>query len=143
MAPLVGRDQELGLLLERLRQARSGEGQVVLLSGEAGIGKSRITEALVEAAARPVDMTVAAIVGCAGLAPVMAAVERGGTIALANKEALVSAGEVLMEAAGDPAARDALNVFFRTTRFLPVDPASQQALDDLRRGVIRVREQVE
>ena len=50
---------------------------------------------------------------------------------------------LLMEAAGDPAARDALNVFFRTTRFLPVDPASQQALDDLRRGVIRVREQVE
>lgn len=43
-------------------------------------------------------MTVAAIVGCAGLAPVMAAVERGGTIALANKEALVSAGEVLMQA---------------------------------------------
>ncbi|RNJ61520.1 MAG: 1-deoxy-D-xylulose-5-phosphate reductoisomerase [Porphyrobacter sp. IPPAS B-1204] len=54
--------------------------------------------ALVEAAERPVDMTVAAIVGCAGLAPVMAAVERGGTIALANKEALVSAGEVLMQA---------------------------------------------
>ena len=54
--------------------------------------------ALCEAAARPVDMTVAAIVGCAGLAPVMAAVERGGTIALANKEALVSAGEVLTSA---------------------------------------------
>lgn len=54
--------------------------------------------ALIEAAARPVDMTVAAIVGCAGLAPVMAAVERGGTIALANKEALVAAGEVLMAA---------------------------------------------
>ncbi len=51
VAPLVGRDQELGLLLERWRQARSSEGQVVLLSGEAGIGKSRITEALVEAAA--------------------------------------------------------------------------------------------
>ena len=51
--------------------------------------------------------------------------------------------EVLLEAASDPAARDALNVFFRTTRFLPVDPASQQALDDLRRGVTRVREQVE
>ena len=54
--------------------------------------------ALVEAAARPVDMTVAAIVGCAGLAPVMAAIERGGTIALANKEALVSAGEMMMQA---------------------------------------------
>ncbi|MBM3522150.1 MAG: adenylate cyclase [Alphaproteobacteria bacterium] len=51
VAPLVGRDQELGLLLERWRQARSGDGQVVVLSGEAGIGKSRITEALVEAAA--------------------------------------------------------------------------------------------
>ncbi|MFN4112808.1 MAG: 1-deoxy-D-xylulose-5-phosphate reductoisomerase [Sphingomonadaceae bacterium] len=56
-------------------------------------------QALVEAAARPVDMTVAAIVGCAGLAPVMAAAERGGTIALANKEALVAAGDVLMAAA--------------------------------------------
>ncbi|WP_432200717.1 1-deoxy-D-xylulose-5-phosphate reductoisomerase [Erythrobacter sp. W53] len=55
--------------------------------------------ALIEAAQRPVDMTVAAIVGCAGLAPVMAAVERGGSLALANKEALVSAGEILMSAA--------------------------------------------
>ena len=54
--------------------------------------------ALVEAAARPADMTIAAIVGCAGLAPAMAAVEQGGTIGLANKEALVSAGEVLMAA---------------------------------------------
>ena len=54
--------------------------------------------ALVEAAARGADVTVAAIVGCAGLAPVMAAVEQGGTIALANKEALVSAGDILMDA---------------------------------------------
>jgi len=45
-----------------------------------------------------VDLTVAAIVGCAGLGPVMAAIERGGTIALANKEALVSAGEVMTAA---------------------------------------------
>jgi 1-deoxy-D-xylulose-5-phosphate reductoisomerase len=55
-------------------------------------------QALVEAAARGADITVAAIVGCAGLAPVMAAIEQGGTIALANKEALVSAGEVLTAA---------------------------------------------
>ncbi len=54
--------------------------------------------ALCEAAARPVDMTLAAIVGCAGLAPVMAAIEQGGTVALANKEALVSAGEVMTAA---------------------------------------------
>ena len=51
MAPIVGRDQELALLIERWRQAKSGEGQVVLLTGEAGIGKSRITEALIETAA--------------------------------------------------------------------------------------------
>ena len=55
-------------------------------------------QALCEAAARPVDITVAAIVGCAGLAPVMMAIEQGGTIALANKEALVSAGDVMTAA---------------------------------------------
>lgn len=68
-----------------------------------GLEGSRIeaaagARALVEAAARPVDLTVAAIVGCAGLAPTMAAIEQGGTIALANKEALVSAGEVMTAA---------------------------------------------
>jgi 1-deoxy-D-xylulose-5-phosphate reductoisomerase len=61
---------------------------------EAGGG----TAALVEAAARGADVTVAAIVGCAGLAPTMAAIEQGKTVALANKEALVSAGEVMIAA---------------------------------------------
>ncbi|WP_066718883.1 1-deoxy-D-xylulose-5-phosphate reductoisomerase [Sphingomonas pituitosa] len=45
------------------------------------------------------DWTMAAIVGSAGLKPVMAALEAGGTVALANKESLVSAGEVMMAAA--------------------------------------------
>ncbi len=49
IAPIVGRDQELGLLIERWNQAKAGEGQVILLSGEAGIGKSRIAEAVVDA----------------------------------------------------------------------------------------------
>jgi chloramphenicol 3-O-phosphotransferase len=54
MQPIVGRDQELALLLERWRQAEAGEGQMVLLTGEAGIGKSRIAEALFAALeARP------------------------------------------------------------------------------------------
>ena len=44
------------------------------------------------------ELTVAAIVGCAGLAPTMAAIERGQIVALANKEALVSAGEVMTAA---------------------------------------------
>ncbi len=46
LTKFVGREQEVELLLGRWRQAKAGEGQVVLLSGEAGIGKSRITATL-------------------------------------------------------------------------------------------------
>jgi class 3 adenylate cyclase len=46
ITPLVGRDEELDLLTRRWRQAKSGEGRVVLVSGEPGIGKSRLTAAL-------------------------------------------------------------------------------------------------
>ncbi|WP_091147234.1 1-deoxy-D-xylulose-5-phosphate reductoisomerase [Novosphingobium sp. CF614] len=74
--------------LPELRAALSGSG--IAAAGGAA--------ALVEAAARGADLTVAAIVGCAGLAPTMAAIEQGGIIALANKEALVSAGEVMIAA---------------------------------------------
>jgi predicted ATPase len=48
---MVGRDQELALLLERWAQAKAGEGQGVLLVGEAGIGKSRVGRALLDAVA--------------------------------------------------------------------------------------------
>ncbi|MEM7023172.1 MAG: AAA family ATPase [Pseudomonadota bacterium] len=51
LLPMVGRDQELALLLERWALAKSGEGQGLLLIGEAGIGKSRITKALLDALA--------------------------------------------------------------------------------------------
>ncbi len=46
--PLVGRDEEVELLIRRWQQAKSGEGRVVLISGEPGIGKSRLTAALSE-----------------------------------------------------------------------------------------------
>ena len=46
LTPLVGREEEVELLLRRWSRARKGEGQVVLLSGEAGIGKSRLTAAV-------------------------------------------------------------------------------------------------
>ena len=49
--PMVGRDQELALVLERWRQAAAGEGQAVLLVGEAGIGKSRLVRAALDAVA--------------------------------------------------------------------------------------------
>ncbi len=48
LTPLVGREQEVGLLLERWAQVKEGMGQVVLLSGEAGIGKSRLVQVLTE-----------------------------------------------------------------------------------------------
>jgi TOMM system kinase/cyclase fusion protein len=48
LTPLVGRDQEIGLLLERWAQVKDGLGQVVLISGEAGIGKSRLVQVLTE-----------------------------------------------------------------------------------------------
>ncbi|MCH7712060.1 MAG: AAA family ATPase [Chloroflexi bacterium] len=48
LTPLVGREQELGLLLDRWEQAQEGLGQVVLLGGEPGIGKSRLIDALTE-----------------------------------------------------------------------------------------------
>jgi class 3 adenylate cyclase len=48
LTQLVGREEELELLLRRWSKAKSGEGQVVLVSGEAGIGKSRLTAALLE-----------------------------------------------------------------------------------------------
>jgi class 3 adenylate cyclase/DNA polymerase III delta prime subunit len=47
-SPLVGRDEEVELLMRRWKQAKSGEGRVVLISGEPGIGKSRLTVALSE-----------------------------------------------------------------------------------------------
>jgi class 3 adenylate cyclase len=46
--PLVGRDEEIDLLLRRWEQAKHGDGQVVLISGEPGIGKSRIAETILE-----------------------------------------------------------------------------------------------
>ena len=56
-------------------------------------------DALIEAASVGADLVMAAIVGCAGLEPVMAAVDAGRTVALANKEALVTAGALMTDAA--------------------------------------------
>lgn len=74
--------------LADLRQRLAGTGIV------SSAGKAAICEAAASA-----DWTMAAIVGCAGLEPVMAAVEAGGTVVLANKEPLVSAGELVLGAA--------------------------------------------
>jgi 1-deoxy-D-xylulose-5-phosphate reductoisomerase len=75
--------------LNELREALAGTGI------ECGAGES----AIIEAAARPADWVMAAVSGAAGLKPALAAVDRGATVALANKECLVSAGDVFMQRA--------------------------------------------
>jgi 1-deoxy-D-xylulose-5-phosphate reductoisomerase len=62
-----------------------------------GIEAASGAQAIVEAALRPADWVMAAIVGAAGLAPTLAAIRRGAIVALANKEALVCAGPLVMQ----------------------------------------------
>jgi 1-deoxy-D-xylulose-5-phosphate reductoisomerase len=64
-----------------------------------GVDVSAGRDAIIEVAGSGADWTMAAIVGCAGLEPVMAAIAAGGVVVLANKEPLVSAGEVILTAA--------------------------------------------
>ena len=75
--------------LGELRAALDGTGI------ECGAGE----QAVIEAAARPSDWVMAAVAGAAGLKPALAAVDRGATVALANKECLVCAGEFFMQRA--------------------------------------------
>jgi 1-deoxy-D-xylulose-5-phosphate reductoisomerase len=87
-----------------------------------GIKVAAGAQALIDIAGQKVDLIVAAIVGVAGLAPVWKAVEAGQTIALANKEALVSAGHLIM-----PAARKS------GANLLPIDSEHNAIFQCLRR----------
>jgi 1-deoxy-D-xylulose-5-phosphate reductoisomerase len=101
-----------------LRQALAGTGI------DAACGE----EAILAAAAMPADWTMAAITGAAGLAPALAAVKRGKAVALANKEALVCAGPVMLRAVSDAGAT-----------LLPVDSehnAIFQAMAEDNRGAV-------
>jgi 1-deoxy-D-xylulose-5-phosphate reductoisomerase len=77
-----------GALLPELEQRLAG------MNCRAATGRDALIEAATSA-----DLIMAAIVGCAGLEPVMAAVEAGKTVALANKEALVTAGALMIDSA--------------------------------------------
>ena len=95
------------------KQARAVGAQIAVTADEAryqdlkaalsgtGIEAAAGRTALIEAAGRPTDITMAAIVGMAGLEPTLAAAANGGTIALANKECLVSAGDLFIGAVKD------------------------------------------
>ncbi|MTH64747.1 1-deoxy-D-xylulose-5-phosphate reductoisomerase [Paracoccus shanxieyensis] len=80
--------------LDDLRAALAGSGI------EAAAG----ADAIVEAAARPADWTLSAIIGAAGLPPGLEVLRRAGTLALANKESLVAAGRLVMGLAADKGA---------------------------------------
>lgn len=82
-------------LLDDLRRALEGSGV------EAAAG----SQAIAEAAARPADWVMSAIVGAAGLAPGLAALQQGSTLALANKESLVCAGQLMLSTAKAHGAR--------------------------------------
>ena len=77
-----------------LKEALSGS-QITAAAG---------ADAVIEAASRPADLIVASISGAAGLAPTMAAIERGTAVAIANKECLVCAGALFMRRAAEKGA---------------------------------------
>ena len=91
-------------------QARQLQAEVAVLADPSGIAELRAAlagtgiraecgaDAVVAAAGLGADWTMAAITGAAGLSPTLAAIRRGGVVALANKEALVCAGEVMLAA---------------------------------------------
>ena len=104
--------------LPALRAALAGTG-ITAAAGES---------AVLEAAAVPADWTMASITGMAGLHPTLAAIRRGGAIAFANKEVLVSAGDIMMDAVAAAGAR-----------LLPVDSehnAIFQCLEAHNRGAV-------
>ncbi len=104
--------------LAALRTALAGTG----IAAEGG------PQAVIDAAARPADWTMCAIMGAAGLHATLAAIQNGGAVALANKEALVCAGDVMLRAVAAAGAT-----------LLPVDSehnAIFQAMADGNRGAV-------
>jgi class 3 adenylate cyclase/DNA-binding winged helix-turn-helix (wHTH) protein len=104
LTPLVGREEELGLLRRRLAQVQEGDGQVVLLSGEAGIGKSRLVRELYEAVGS--DQATHLMFCCASSAqqsvlyPVIEYLQRAGAGGWGG-----SARDAVCQAGAGPAAR--------------------------------------
>ncbi|WP_112322596.1 1-deoxy-D-xylulose-5-phosphate reductoisomerase [Oceanibium sediminis] len=96
----------IALLAEQARALRAGiavtadpnrGAELAAALAGSGIASAAGQEALLEAAARPADWVMSAIVGSAGLAPGLCAARNGGMLALANKESLVCAGALLMD----------------------------------------------
>lgn len=97
-------------------QAKSLNAELAVLADESGLAELRSLlagtqtrvaagrQAVIEAAGLPADWTMAAITGAAGLEPTLASVKNGHSVALANKEALVCAGDVMLRAVAEAGA---------------------------------------
>jgi len=102
----ISANTNVGKLIEQARQFRP---QIAVIGDESllaelrdglsgtGIEVAAGAEAIIDAAAMKSDFVMAGIVGAAGMRPTMAAVERGATLGLANKECLVCAGQIMMK----------------------------------------------
>ena len=95
--------RELGARFAAVADPEAYQDLKAELSGT-GIEAAAGTDAVAEAARRPADWVVGAITGAAGLEPALAAIERGATLALANKECLVCAGTLFMRRARETGA---------------------------------------
>ena len=98
--------EQARLLRAELAVIAEPDGHAALDAALAGSGIQTASgqAAVLQAASLPVDWTMAAITGAAGLPSTLAAIKRGGAVALANKEALVCAGEVMLRAVRDAGA---------------------------------------
>jgi 1-deoxy-D-xylulose-5-phosphate reductoisomerase len=96
-ALLAEQARALGAELAVIWDEDAGPALRAALAGS-GVRAAAGQAAVIEAAAMEADWTMAAITGMAGLAPTLTAIERGKAVALANKEALVSAGDVMLRA---------------------------------------------
>ncbi len=97
VALLAAQARALGAELAVISDAAL-HGELAALLAGSGVRTAGGRAAVIQAAAEPADWTMAAITGAAGLEPTLAAIKGGRTVALANKEALVSAGEVMLDA---------------------------------------------
>ncbi|MFL5331612.1 MAG: AAA family ATPase, partial [Geminicoccaceae bacterium] len=111
LTPLVGREEDLDLLLRRWTQARSGSGKVVPISAEPGVGKSRLTEALAERIAAephiPLRWFCSPYHQDSALYPVMAQMERAAGIAQSDAPDTRLAKLQELLAATEPSGEDA------------------------------------
>ena len=136
--PLIGRAHEMGLMLDRWRLARQGEGQIVTVIGEAGIGKSRSIEALQEAlAGEPharINLQCSPYHSDSALYPVIQYLGRAAGFAAADTpdERIEKLGALVAQrAASDTAAlpllAELLSVPFAATGAAPLTPAQRKA----------------